>query len=810
MQLPTEAPTPPARTSSRVVISGTTAALSPVASWRRSGNFTDDEWKGKGKSREGSFSFSDADRRRGSQGSVGTTRSFDSSAGVERRASSRLSIVPMEARSPSSNGSSIGVPTRAIALKSDVASITTLSSWRNSLAFDVFPAPPRSRPNSQQASHIDGTTYSSDLGSGISSSISSSEPDPGSPSSLKEPSENPQNLPTPNHSPKQASFSHSRTPAQVPASPQQGRRTREMSQGSMPSLSSSPAPTSTTESYVPTPPQLGPTSQQSRIGAVHRVLYYPETDAPPIEHQVKLASPTRTTRAFDHGGDFTALDLSPTTSIGSFESELSLPSRGIGSVGADGLMKASLGPRKISAAPWEEEEDSINGSHLSKNGDVDILDSMVRAQRRPEMTDEDREHRRRSILALSLAQNPSLAAAQQSLPLGLGFETWKKEDPPVSAVQGEKGASPILIRAQPLSLGLGGDRLRKALNSRALSEHSPAALDSDGLTNTFSPHIETRSRRSSVAFSDVSGMSVYEDARADTPTPPSSSSGEAGEVDGSVEAPTQPLSFNKQQTSLWVLDTLASGAAGVIEDPHRMSVIGEEEEEELVDRSPSLPRPSPPFIGGSPLLSNHKNSKNLVLERNSLFSANAASATSIASPTSPGNPMMSPLSPTSPYAHSNTSSVSHLAPSNHTATSSRSRSKLGSKLGSIFRKEKPPPLPTNRGISGGPPVGSVPATRYSPPTQYSPPTNSGFRDSSSDGRRMSQGSWGSSGHDMDVVPLDSMYTAQRKGLQADAESYQMAPTAEGKAFGGLLDQFTKEEKARLRKLTSRRISHSSS
>ncbi|KAM0754637.1 hypothetical protein T439DRAFT_321669 [Meredithblackwellia eburnea MCA 4105] len=677
-------------------------------------------------------------------------------------------------RTSSYGSSATEIPSRAASLKSDNTSVHTTASWRNKLSADVFPGAPRSRPVSE--------ARSPDLSGGVNDKVveentptlasfrSSSSPE--RQRSPNRAASNAQNLPTPEHSPPRQPFAslpvHPSTPPQEQQEFQHRGRQREISQestSSAPSLSHSPAMTST-ESPVPTPPRFSGLRQEPRVPATSRSLYFPPAPA------------TTTTKSQNR--PFSTFSLSPSTSLGSFDSDMSLPGRGVGDVGEDGLVRAVLGTRRISVAPWEED---VEGE--------DVLDKMMRAQEVAVVSEEQRESKRRSVLAANL--DFGALAREDGL---VGFD--KQGLGPLDEMSETASSGPRSLPTSPSRIAANQPTIRKSLQVRLLSE---TYADEE---MTF-PTPPVNVGRHSLAFSDQSGFSEYTDARTQTPSLPSSSSAQQLETDDSSETPTPQLSYTKQQTSLWVLDTLASVSleSERNEAVRQMGVIGEEEEDDSVPvasippASVSTPVPAPvsslaPTNPPSPK-SQSRNVKQL--------SINPALLSPAATPTG-GTPHSATSNPY--YAHSNTSAGSVRSPSILTNNSSRSR--IGNKIGSMFRRSSAPTLEVPRGISGGP------ASLRSPTTQQSPSFSlHGFGKSGGGAsRRYSQDFSRPSSEAVEewTKLVESGNGPWNLAVANEAPSSASAspPKPEVTAFAGLLEQFQRDEKARITAMAARRVS----
>lgn len=333
----------------------------------------------------------------------------------------------------------------------------------------------------------------------------------------------------------------------------------------------------------------------------------------------------------------------------------------------------------------------------------DILDRMVESQLHP---DEDEHERKR--LAIAAALSPSR--------FGLGFAAgWRERR--VSSIESD-----------PPSPSPSGDR------SLSPSPHSPSL--------SASAHSSPNARHSA-AFSDLSGFSEYEDARSDSPE---------------LELPPT-LAVTKQQTSLWVLDTIAS--VGGSDEGNRMSIIGEEDEGEY-DGPPSPTR-------------------NVTLE---------------ALPTSSSPPFDEPPSPTSvhpaevyphamTYAHSNSSYATSCIPPQSTTRTPLAR------LTTLFRPARTPTRSfSNVGISSS----SLGISSSSLSLSHASPTV----DDDAGSRRNSVGSWTAETDDGEPPPV--------RGVGPQGKVGPVVSTPEGKALVGMLEQFKVDERERLRSIATRRVS----
>ncbi|KAL8283963.1 hypothetical protein RQP46_005076 [Phenoliferia psychrophenolica] len=588
------------------------------------------------------------DRRMSSIGSAasdaGTFESFQRITLAFPEAPSARGAREKSGRGEEEQGASGDLATET--LKSDGASFITMSSWRNSLAFDVFPA---ARPRSTAPHSPRSTTYSSDIESSPSSS-----PDPS----------------TPIHSP-------------------------------------SPA-----------------------------------------------------------GGM-----MSPSTSIRSFDSGISLPTRGVGHVGADGLVKSEVGSRRISAAPWEEEEEEARSSGpKDEEGDEykgDALDRMMDAQNVGGEGMSPEEHERKRLEIAAVLDAPVAPTNR----FGLGFSSWRSRAPePISSTSTDNShptpayPSPTRARLAPTPLPLNFVPL---VQRRSLEvPRSPA-----------SPTAPDMLRRNSATFSDASGFSEYEDARAETPvlsftdTPSEHEESEVDEDDLPAPCPAPLLAFSKQQTSLWVLDTLAS-VGGSDEAGNRMSVIGEEEEEGDEDLPP---RTTPHRKRTTPL---------------SLATLAESSSSPFDAPPTNGEGI---------YAQSNASTYSHAPSFTPSSNPSQSRSStIGSRLTGIFRKSGTPSRSFNNvGISSDS-VGL--STSSSAPASILTTTDGGGNGDEESERRMSNDSFGGS-----QGGTEDEFGPTRGGGSPNGKVGPVVETPEGKALVGMLEQFAIEEKERLRSI-ARRVS----
>lgn len=508
------------------------------------------------------------------------------------------------------------------------------------------------------------------------------------------------------------------------------------------------------------------------------------------------------------------------SSMSSFISEA--PSRGVGAVGPDGLVKADVGRRRVSPAPWEEEE-----APASPSSDEDILDRMVQAQQKAAFEPELKERRRRRISPLAIA---AVAGA-----VGLGLASWRERGDSTSTKSSDPFGSseddPFLSPTSPISEGL--ETIRKSLDLPLLSD----SASYDDL------------RRNSVALSEASGYSEYTDARAETPVLSSTSTPSEHE-DSEDEPPpvdqTPLLAFTKQQTSLWVLDTIAS--VGASED--RMSIIGEEEEEvepqpapestsscassgppEQVFPRPATPPASPPPISlltipfaTRPSLSRKgsRNAKNLFIDPNLLSPTHSAGAHPFPFPPisnvagsslEPPSPLIPPT-PFTPYSAMSSifpASAFPQPPSRSPKSPRWPTSPFGNRgFTGMFRKPSTPGFTKGVGISSeslnlsSSSSASLPS---SPGQSFAPPTPSVVVGHHDDGRRLSSGSWGSS--ESSEVLLD-VADRRRDGVRMTSGEDGVAATPEVTKLVGMLEQFARDEKVRLQGIaSSRRVSLSS-
>lgn len=358
-------------------------------------------------------------------------------------------------------------------------------------------------------------------------------------------------------------------------------------------------------------------------------------------------------------------------------------------IGPDGLVHAGTENRRLSKAPWEDEEG-------------DELDWMVNAQRKLVMPDPKR--------------NSVVYDEMTTMVGGGGEEEERREE------QEE--------RARFASRGLEFPTIRRTLERGLMSDVVTTSPVKGGMGSMGSPNT-----RFSMC-SDRSGQSEYVDAFEDAGASPRLSISVDDINDNTPLALLPPnlsspqLDMVKQQTSLWVLDTIASVA--INDRPQRrMSAIGEEGSDDaesfvVVDSTPSTtqplvaaavdpstpttPTPDTPLSRKSSTSTFPKRSKpDLFLNPFPTFDS-TTSRTSLSVP-SPSLTSYAPFSPTfasttgaprtgAMYSHSNTSSLStrsHGAPSvtatsySHTSSfQQRPKSFLGRKFNSFFSSSSTP------------------------------------------------------------------------------------------------------------------------
>ncbi|KAM0748228.1 hypothetical protein T439DRAFT_358788 [Meredithblackwellia eburnea MCA 4105] len=609
----------------------------------------------------------------------------------------------------------------------------------------------------------------------------------------------------------------------TPATPHLRRRARETSGGStLPSLSHSPTFTSTTSSTLPTPAPssiVSPQQQSLSSPATNKKLYFPPANITPARNpeQFSPQNSSPVSRNFVLHGVHQQQQqqqqrsqislLSPTLSAASFDSisGRSLPGGGVRKVGVDGILKAALDPRRISSAPWETVEGNDEGFKEKEIKVVEFRESLVE---NPVVYRGSHERKGARWREVSVFQGGTKAAV-----VGLGLESWEESN----AAQEEEVEREYLVESPTRSFARLGSPNKSS--SMSLRRHHAAKSLRNLPVTTNSPFEESpptsatslrylNSVHNSMAISEISGFSVYHDARAETPSPPSSQSAKEDLIAGGSElqlsSPSKSLSFNRRKTSLWVMDTLAS----MPDDPTESN--GWEDVDEVGPRDPQLSTIN--IVPTTPSSSTKKNSKNLKLSPESLFPtiSNPSTVAVHLVPVAHNNTSLSPASGTlrSPNP---TSAVTSPTSSTQINTSllNRKRSKLGLKVGSIFRKGETRPPFSPRGISGGPSLGAHHNhQRVSPPTPYSPlPPDIYYLDSSSDSRCHESG-----GDSSEDELVDSALRGAAGGTlfrhhhqrKDGAGVPPPTPTAEGQAFKGLLDQFALDEKERFRQLAARR------
>ncbi|KAK4694710.1 hypothetical protein P7C70_g8689, partial [Phenoliferia sp. Uapishka_3] len=508
--------------------------------------------------------------------------------------------------------------------------------------------------------------------------------------------------------------------------------------------------------------------------------------------------------------------------MSSFDSDRSLPNRGIGAITPNGLVKAEVESRKISRAPWEEEEEEVEGYQTVEA--ERMVEAMETGDNEGFEKPEEKEKRKRilqSLVGAGVANEKSNApATTRPMSFGLGLANWRER----AINTKRRNYSPI-----------GGDEpedlfnlIPVNLNVLPPTRSEMAMLEIPTPSPTFSNRSNESGGRPSADFSDVSGASEYESARADTPVLSFTSTPSEHEDsdDVEVETPQEPrglglplLAFTKQQTSLWVLDTIASVSGGD-EGGTPLSVIGEESEggEPDTDGSPAFMISPPQVFPGPPISprlpseiqESRRNSKKLTIKP--VLAGARSTGTTTPSPTasSPRSPI-TPITPTyassynpshpSSITSSSTVSKSHLSPAsshsrrNQSASPSPSRSKLG-RLTVLFRK----PATVHLGISSESLGLHREGDEKAPSIVVDDDDSMRSRETSASWGTVSRG--GETDDSGEGVP--SGFSRRDASGADERDKFVMPSTPEVKQLVGLLERFEREEKERLRSISTRR------
>ncbi|GAA5990328.1 hypothetical protein JCM5350_006881 [Sporobolomyces pararoseus] len=385
---------------------------------------------------------------------------------------------------------------------------------------------------------------------------------------------------------------------------------------------------------------------------------------------------------------------------------------------SDGLVRSGVAPRRVSGTPWER-----NAGVADTKGDE--LDRMMAAQRTAISDEEsvdanearfrerEKERKRKNIYneLIRTKTSDTLAAdgeldsfqrellARDTVKKSLGAplmsedlrsrtpsETSDQEDADSNGITPSTSASSDISTLPPfpdvpthtyqlptsvshLSASTVEDPDQVEI---VLSDVSSAAPSPSPITPTFSysyhpttpPKVSTNKRSNRVSLtSSTSDQSHYEDAQEE----PSRAS-----VDEGSREQEPRLELSKQQTSLWVLDTLASTVAESSSRP--LSDIGETEEPEEVLKD--VPSPVPSNTGAN------ENSESAVPPSTSAISVKSQSP-SMAAVQRCDSPTLSQRS----RSTSSSAPVSYMAPKRQPVASAvplKTKSTFGKKITSLF------------------------------------------------------------------------------------------------------------------------------
>ncbi|GAA5917484.1 hypothetical protein JCM5296_004729 [Sporobolomyces johnsonii] len=392
---------------------------------------------------------------------------------------------------------------------------------------------------------------------------------------------------------------------------------------------------------------------------------------------------------------------------------------------ADGVVRASAASRRVSPAPWEDGERDAG----------DELDRMMRAQRRTASDEEgkahsprerakEKERKRKSIYQELIraqgtdmpplptspqGQHEDLDSFQRELfardtvkkSLGTGLLSEQPSLPPSEAGDERDedldsvenlGLTSSSTSSDISTLPSFPDVPTHAYQLVTPSPPSGSFDDHDEVEVVLSQHSSTEATARSIAGNgsprkqlhrlsmSSSGQSLYEDASEDS--------------SATTQEETSPprLEMARQQTSLWVLDTLASTIDG---SGRKLNDIGEEEEEaEEILQLPVHSAPVTPLAPTFPSISTPPFASKLVFP---------SPASTQALPNPPPSPTLSQgsystsssaaaVSYTLPRRADPTSSATSLPLPNTTSSStgSKSKLKLPKKLGALFGSSSSP------------------------------------------------------------------------------------------------------------------------